>query len=49
MKCTIKRDVAEHNVYYRFPVLQYRQCPFPVDAYRETVSRDDPTPKPRDE
>jgi hypothetical protein len=38
--CIGKRHAAETNVYFRFPVLKYRSCPFSVDRYREVIEEE---------
>lgn len=43
-KCLVRRQVAESNVYYRYPVLHYRSAPFSTEKFRaelaETVNGD---------
>ncbi|CUG90821.1 Hypothetical protein, putative [Bodo saltans] len=38
--CIGKRHAADTNVYFRFPVLKYRSCPFSVDRYREVIAEE---------
>ncbi|EAN89609.1 hypothetical protein C3747_97g742c [Trypanosoma cruzi] len=39
--CLAKRHVARENVYFRYPVLKYRACPFSVDQMREEIRREE--------
>eukprot|EP00796_Vickermania_ingenoplastis_P004003 gene4003-2858_t len=41
--CMAKEQVARTNVYFRFPILKYRSCPFPVEEFRDKS----PPPPPR--
>nr|CCC50198.1 conserved hypothetical protein [Trypanosoma vivax Y486] len=43
--CLAKRHVARGNVYFRYPVLKYRACPFSVDAMRDEIHREGPLGK----
>lgn len=36
-RCLAKEHVAQENVYFRYPILKYRDCPFNVDQMRETL------------
>ena len=38
-KCCANREAAECNVYFRYPVLKYRQAPFDVDKYRDVLAK----------
>ncbi|EAN76285.1 uncharacterized protein TEOVI_000044800 [Trypanosoma equiperdum] len=38
--CLAKKHVARENVYFRYPVLKYRACPFSVEAMREEIRRE---------
>lgn len=40
-RCLAKQQVAKTNVYFRFPVLKYRACPFSVDESREELHREE--------
>ncbi|KAH9577694.1 hypothetical protein LSM04_008442 [Trypanosoma melophagium] len=42
-RCLAKRQVARENVYFRYPVLKYRSCPFSVDQMRDEIRREDPS------
>lgn len=33
-RCIAKRHVAATNVYYRYPILQYKACPYSVSTMR---------------
>ncbi|RNF27161.1 uncharacterized protein Tco025E_00598 [Trypanosoma conorhini] len=39
--CLAKRHVARENVYFRYPVLKYRACPFSVDQMREEIRHEE--------
>jgi hypothetical protein len=39
-RCMAKQQIAKENVYFRFPVLKYRACPFSVDETREELRRE---------
>lgn len=39
-KCLAKEQVAKQNVYFRYPVLQYRACPYSVDEMREDIMKE---------
>lgn len=39
-RCLAKQLVAKDNVYFRFPVLKYRACPFSVDEAREELRKE---------
>lgn len=39
-QCLAKEAIAAENVYYRFPVLKYRSCPFSTEQAREDVRQD---------
>lgn len=39
-RCMAKQQVAKENVYFRFPVLKYRSCPFSVDETRDELRRE---------
>ncbi|KPI88894.1 hypothetical protein ABL78_2011 [Leptomonas seymouri] len=45
-RCMAKRQVARENVYFRFPVLKYRSCPFSVDEAREELRREEHSKPP---
>lgn len=32
--------IASTNVYYRFPMLKYKACPFPTDKYRGIIAEE---------
>ena len=34
-KCLAKQQVAQTNVYFKYPVLKYKACPFSPDSYRD--------------
>ncbi|KAK7197718.1 hypothetical protein NESM_000723800 [Novymonas esmeraldas] len=36
-RCLAKRQVAKENVYFRYPILKYRACPFSVDEARDEL------------
>ena len=36
--CAEKALLAQTNVFYRFPMLKYRACPFPVQKYRRIIA-----------
>jgi hypothetical protein len=36
--CTGKAQTARSNVYYRFPVLKYANCPMSTDKFREIIA-----------
>jgi hypothetical protein len=38
-RCLAKQHVAESNVYFKFPVLNYKACPFSTDAFRDKIKR----------
>ncbi|EPY40579.1 hypothetical protein AGDE_03349 [Angomonas deanei] len=40
-RCEEKELVAKENVYFRFPVLKYRACPFSVDEMRKELKNED--------
>lgn len=42
--CVAREYVAKTNVYFRYPILKYRACPFSVDEYRETLAEEDKGP-----
>ncbi|KEG11382.1 hypothetical protein DQ04_02681050 [Trypanosoma grayi] len=44
-RCLAKRHVARENVYFRYPVLKYRACPFSVDQMREEIRHENPNNK----
>lgn len=35
--CAERAALASTNVFYRFPMLRYKQCPFSVDKYRKII------------
>lgn len=35
--CLAKKHAAHSNVYFRYPVLKYKACPFPVEPYRDAI------------
>lgn len=35
--CLAKEYVAKTNVYFRYPILKYRACPFSTDEYRDAL------------
>lgn len=39
--CLAKSDVAKTNVYFRYPVLKYRSCPFSTEEYRRKLLSND--------
>lgn len=39
-QCMAKQEVAEENVFFRYPILKYRACPFSVDEMREKLQRE---------
>lgn len=36
-RCSAKQIVAKENVYFRYPVLKYRACPYSVDEMRQEL------------
>ncbi|KAG5502300.1 hypothetical protein GH5_05275 [Leishmania sp. Ghana 2012 LV757] len=40
-RCLAKRQVAKENVYFRYPILKYRACPFRVDDARDELRKED--------
>ncbi|KAG5502025.1 hypothetical protein JKF63_04302 [Porcisia hertigi] len=36
-RCLAKQQVAKENVYFRYPILKYRACPFSVDEARDEL------------
>ncbi|EPY27134.1 hypothetical protein STCU_02757 [Strigomonas culicis] len=36
-RCSAKQIVAKENVYFRYPVLKYRACPYNVDEMRQEL------------
>lgn len=40
--CLEKSHVAKTNVYFRFPILKYRSCPFSTEEYRKKLFSSDP-------
>lgn len=40
--CFTKEHLAQTNVYFRFPILKYKSCPFSADDYRAKMDSDDP-------
>ncbi|KAG5499696.1 hypothetical protein JIQ42_05177 [Leishmania sp. Namibia] len=39
-RCLAKRQVAKENVYFRYPILKYRACPFRVDEARDELRKE---------
>lgn len=39
-RCLAKQQVARENVYFRYPILKYRACPFIVDAARDELRKE---------
>ncbi|CCW70758.1 unnamed protein product [Phytomonas sp. Hart1] len=45
-RCLAKQHLASTNVYFRYPILKYKACPFSVDEMRDGLRRDgDPREK----
>lgn len=38
--CRAKENVARTNVFYRYPILKYKSCPFDVEEYREELQEE---------
>jgi hypothetical protein len=38
--CTDRRRVAERNVYFRFPTLKYKDCPFSAAPFRQALAEE---------
>lgn len=37
-RCKVARDAAMSNVYYRFPVLHFKQAPYSAETYRQRMA-----------
>lgn len=40
-RCMAKEEVAAGNVFFRYPTLKYRACPFSVDEMRGRLQREE--------
>ncbi|AIN99357.1 hypothetical protein LPMP_262440 [Leishmania panamensis] len=45
-RCLAKQHVAQENVYFRYPILTYRACPFSVEEARGELCQEAQQEKP---
>ncbi|CCW65026.1 unnamed protein product [Phytomonas sp. EM1] len=38
-RCLAKQHLASNNVYFRYPILKYKACPFSVDEMRDELKK----------